>query len=63
MSDELQLDREVKLLTQEPSKSNHCIACRYNYFRKRYLRDLQESAEDVSEDQVNVTISVATSEE
>jgi hypothetical protein len=24
----LQLYREIKLLTREPSKSNHCISCR-----------------------------------
>jgi hypothetical protein len=32
-----------------------CIACRYGYFHKWYLRDLQESTEDIPEDQVNVT--------
>jgi hypothetical protein len=31
------------------------MACRYDYFRNRYLQDLQESEEDVPEDQVNVT--------
>jgi hypothetical protein len=32
-----------------------CIACRYDYFRNGTHEVSQESAEDVSEDQVNVT--------
>jgi hypothetical protein len=34
----IELYREVKLLTQEPSKSNHCISCRFDYTRWRNLR-------------------------
>jgi hypothetical protein len=45
---------EVKFLTQEPSKLNHCISCRVNDTRRRRLRVSPETRARISEDPANV---------